>query len=66
MTNLVEKGASIIMISSDLVEIIKMSTRILVMREGKIVANLSNNADMTQEEIMKYSVMGEKQYAKSC
>lgn len=66
MTELIENGASIIMISSDLVEIIKMSSRVLVMREGKIAATIADRMDMTQEEIMKYSVMGAKQHAKVC
>lgn len=64
MTDLVERGASIIMISSDLVEVLKMSSRILVMSEGRIVANLPNTADLTQEEIIQYSVLGESRNEK--
>ncbi len=54
MENLVRQGKSIIMISSELPEILRMSQRILVMREGEIVKELPRSlAD--QEIIMHYA-----------
>lgn len=56
MEDLVRAGASIIMISSDLVEIIKMSDRVLVMHQGKIGGILENDVDLCQETILKYAI----------
>lgn len=52
MAQLVEKGVSIIMVSSELPEILEMSDRILVMHEGKIGGIISHE-EATQERIMK-------------
>ena len=46
-----EKGLAIIMISSELPEILSMSDRVIVMREGRIAGELSR-AEATQESIM--------------
>ena len=51
MNRLTEKGKSIIMISSELVEILRMSDRIIVMNEGRITGEL-DISDATQEKIM--------------
>lgn len=56
MEELVENGSSILMISSDLVEILKMSDRVLVMCEGRAVTMLENNTSLTQEEILGYEI----------
>lgn len=56
MEDLVREGASIIMISSDLVEIIKMSDRVLVMCQGKIGGILENDFDLCQETILNYAI----------
>jgi len=57
MRQLVEKGISIIMISSELQEILGMSDRILVMCKGKITGELSNE-EADQEKIMYYATGG--------
>jgi ribose transport system ATP-binding protein len=57
MNRLVQEGASIIMISSDLPEILGMSDRILVMREGRIVGELERD-QATQEAIMAFATGG--------
>lgn len=57
MNKLTQEGAGIIMISSDLSEIIGMSDRLLVMYNGKFTAELSGH-EISQEEIMK-SALGE-------
>ena len=55
MNSLAKQGISIIMISSDLPEIINMSDRVLVMREGKLAGVLSKD-EIGQEQIMRYAV----------
>lgn len=52
---LAEQGKSIIMVSSELPEIMGMSDRIMVMHEGKVSGILNNSKDLTQEEIMHYA-----------
>ena len=52
MNELVKQGMSIIMISSELPEIINMSDRIYVMNEGRVTGCL-DHADVTQEKIMQ-------------
>lgn len=61
MYELIKKGASIIMISSDLVEVLKMSDRVIVMREGSIKGILENDGTLTQEETMKLELAEEEQ-----
>ncbi len=56
MKELVNQGKSIIMISSELAEVQRLSDRIVVMCEGRITATL-DIADATQETIMKYATM---------
>ncbi|KLO23014.1 MULTISPECIES: ATP-binding cassette domain-containing protein [unclassified Marinitoga] len=55
MNKLVEEGMSIIMISSELPEVLGMSDRIYVMAGGKIVGEL-NSQEATQEKIMTMAV----------
>ncbi|CAG0952835.1 partial Xylose import ATP-binding protein XylG, partial [Gammaproteobacteria bacterium] len=55
MNELVKQGAAVLMISSDLPEILGMSDRIYVMREGRIVAEVPRQ-DATQESIVAYAM----------
>jgi ABC-type sugar transport system ATPase subunit len=55
MNELVKQGKAIVMISSELPEIIGMSDRIIVMHEGKITGELSR-VEATQEKIMSLCV----------
>ena len=57
MQQLAEMGISIVMISSELPEILGVSDRILVMCEGKIAGELSRD-EATQEKIMMYATGG--------
>ena len=57
MRELVDKGISIIMISSELPEILGMSDRILVMYKGKITGEI-NAKEANQEKIMYYATGG--------
>ena len=50
----VKEGVGVVMISSEMPEILVMADRILVMCEGRITAEL-NAMETTQEEIMRYS-----------
>jgi putative multiple sugar transport system ATP-binding protein len=52
MTKLIEQGMSIIMISSELLEILGMSDRIYIVSSGKIAGELPIE-EATQEKIMK-------------
>lgn len=56
MTDLAGQGKSIIMISSELAEIQRLSDRVIVMCEGRITADLPITG-LTQEQIMKYATM---------
>ncbi|EOU7303471.1 sugar ABC transporter ATP-binding protein [Citrobacter freundii] len=56
MNRLVAKGKSIIMISSELPEVLGMCDRILVMRNGRITGALASD-DATQEKIMQYATL---------
>lgn len=55
MNELTERGKAIIMISSELPEVIGMSDRILVMHGGKIKGELTGE-DMTAEKVMKLAI----------
>ncbi len=57
MNELVKEGVSIIMISSELPEIINMSDRVAVMYKGSIQKVLEKE-DMNQEKIMYYATGG--------
>jgi len=55
ITNLAGQGKSIVMVSSELPEVMGMSDRIMIMHEGKVTAIVENTKDLTQEEIMSYA-----------
>jgi ribose transport system ATP-binding protein len=54
MAQLAEQGVGLIMISSELPEILGMSDRVLVMHEGRLVKELSR-AEASEESIMMYA-----------
>ena len=56
MNRLVATGKSIIMISSELPEVLGMCDRILVMRSGRITGELTTD-NATQEKIMQYATL---------
>lgn len=58
MEKLVKGGKSVIMISSELAEIQRLSDRVIVMCEGRKTAELDIQ-DADQEVIMKYATMRE-------
>lgn len=58
INELAEAGACVVMVSSDLPELLGMADRILVMRRGKLVAELPAK-QTSQEEILKYAALEE-------
>ena len=54
MRRLIEEGKSIIMISSEMPELIGMSDRILVMHDGRITGEI-NDSEVTQEKILEFA-----------
>lgn len=55
MNKLVKDGVTVIIVSSDLPEILGMSDRILVMCQGKIIKELTR-AEATREKIISYAM----------
>ncbi|MEC8185745.1 MAG: sugar ABC transporter ATP-binding protein, partial [SAR324 cluster bacterium] len=55
MRHLNQEGIGILMISSELTEILGLSDRILVMREGRIVAELVPS-ETSEEQIIEYAI----------
>jgi len=54
--NLAKEGKAVLMISSELPELIGMCDRIYVMRRGTISKELSDKEEFTQENILSYTV----------
>jgi len=57
LTDIVSQNKGIIMVSSDLPELIGMCDRILVMQEGRITGEVSAE-EASQEKIMEYATLG--------
>ena len=55
LEQLAAEGKAIIMISSELPEVLRLSHRILVMCEGRITGELMNDEHASQERIMTYA-----------
>lgn len=55
MNDLAAQGKSIIMISSEMSELIGMSDRVYVMCDGKLTGEIEDRKDMTQEKVMDYA-----------
>lgn len=54
LTNLAKQGKCVIIVSSEMPEVMGMSDRILVMSEGKAVGIIERK-DFSQEKIMRYA-----------
>ena len=52
MSDLASQGLGILMISSELPEVINMSDRIYVMSEGKVTQEFTDNKNLTQDMIL--------------
>jgi len=55
MRELTEAGMGIVMVSSEMPELMGMSDRILVMRDGEIVAELSSGEGFSDESILAFA-----------
>ena len=64
LRDLAEGGISIIMVSSELPEILAIADRVIVMRRGKVSGEF-DGATATQEEIMNKAILGVKQQTAS-
>lgn len=60
MEDLVEQGKSIIMVSSELPEIMGLCDRLLVMKDGEIVAEVDRN-EFSEHQILTYALEGNKE-----
>ena len=58
MNELTDRGVAIIMVSSDLPEVLAMSDRIAVMYEGSLMGIVDNNAKVTESDIMTLATGG--------
>ena len=58
INQLVQQGIAVIVISSELPEVLGLSDRVLVMHEGKLKANLINH-NLTQEQVMEAELRSE-------
>jgi methyl-galactoside transport system ATP-binding protein/inositol transport system ATP-binding protein len=65
ITNLAAEGKSIIMVSSELPEIMGMSDRIMIMHQGRVTGIVNNTGDLTQEELMAYATGTAEEYLKA-
>ena len=57
IVRLVAQGTAILLISSELPEVLGLSDRVFVMRSGRIVGEISRGS-LSQELIMKYATTG--------
>lgn len=57
---LAEEGKAVLMISSELPEILGMSDRIIVMNEGRVTGEISDPSRATQEDIMTLATQREE------
>ena len=55
MVELLKGGKAIIMVSSDMPEVISMSDRVLVMKDGQVTAELTKD-EISEENILRYSI----------
>ena len=65
ISTLAGEGKSIVMVSSELPEIMGMSDRIMIMHQGKVTGIVENSKKLTQEELMAYATDTVAEYKKS-
>jgi ribose transport system ATP-binding protein len=59
MMDLLRDNKAIIMVSSDMPEVVSMSDRIIVMKDGTIAGELSRD-EISEENVLEYSIGGRK------
>ena len=55
MVDLLKQGKSILMVSSDMPEVISMSDRVIIMKKGRKMAELATD-EISEENILTYSI----------
>ena len=63
INELIRQGAAVVMISSELPEILGMSDRVAVMHQGTITGIFDNDETLTQEKILYYATGGDRHTA---
>ncbi|VTR45697.1 Xylose import ATP-binding protein XylG [Serratia fonticola] len=58
INQLAQRGLAVIVVSSELPEVLGLSDRVLVMHQGQIKADLVNR-DLTQEQVMEAALRSE-------
>jgi ribose transport system ATP-binding protein len=56
MNDLAARGKAIVMVSSELPEVLGMADRILVMHDGRITGEIVNGPDVTQEQVIRLAM----------
>ena len=56
MTELKAQGKSIVMISEEMPELIGMSDRILLLKNGRLQAELRRSPDISEKQIIQYII----------
>ena len=60
MEALVSEGKSVIMISSELPELLALSDRILVFRDGMVAAELTDVRSLREEDVLRFAVINQE------
>jgi ABC-type sugar transport system ATPase subunit len=60
--DLADQGTGVILVSSELPEVLGMSDRVLVMRQGRVVAEL-DRSEADQETVVRYATAGQEETA---
>ena len=60
MAELAAQGVAILMISSEMPEVMNMSDRIYVMGEGRITREFTDVANLTQQQILEAAMPQER------
>jgi ABC-type sugar transport system ATPase subunit len=56
MNDLAARGKAIVMVSSELPEVLGMADRILVLHDGRVTGDIANGPGVTQEHVMQLAV----------
>jgi ribose transport system ATP-binding protein len=56
MMDLKKQGKAIIMISEELLELIGMSDRMLIFKDGEITKELRRSADLEEKDVIEYII----------
>lgn len=56
MENLKKRGCSILMVSEEMSELLGMSDRVLILRDGRLVGELERGPDFTEENVIKLMI----------